>query len=272
MIMMMAVFFLMIMMMTVFFLMVMMVVMFLPVLMVMMPTAAHTVLVIVMMMLMLFGMFQQFFHHIIQIVHPFDGLQDRLAFQFLPGSGDNSGLFVVLTNQFHCRLQFLLGDIAGSAQNNCPRMFNLIDKKFPEILNIHFALGGIHHCHGAVDLHLQIGGHILHRSHHIGELSHAGGLNQHSIRLVGGQHLFQGRAKVPHQGAADTAGIHLLDLNSCVLQKAAVNADLTELVFYQHNLGVLQGLLYQLLNQRSLACPQKAGYNINLCHDSYFLS
>ena len=60
--------------------------------------------------------------------------------------------------------------------------------------------------------------------------------------------LVQGLAEVPHQGAADAAGVHLGDLDAGLLEEAAVNADLAELVFDQHDLLALQGVLQQLFN------------------------
>ena len=56
------------------------------------------------------------------------------------------------------------------------------------------------------------------------------------------------------------------------LQKAAVNADLAELVFDQHQLLALIGLLQQLFDERRLARAQKAGNNVNFCHGYDFLS
>ena len=56
------------------------------------------------------------------------------------------------------------------------------------------------------------------------------------------QHLPQRLAEVAHQGAADAAGVHLGDLDAGVLEKAAVNADLTELIFDQNDLLRLRRL------------------------------
>src|SRR5699024_2219451 len=53
------------------------------------------------------------------------------------------------------------------------------------------------------------------------------------------------------------------------LQKAAVDADLAELVLDQHHLLPLEGLTDQLFDQSRFACAQKAGKNIDLgCHIS----
>ena len=47
------------------------------------------------------------------------------------------------------------------------------------------------------------------------------------------------------------------DLDAGFLQEAAVNADLTELVFDQHQLFALEGLRQQLLDEGRLTGTQK---------------
>ena len=78
--------------------------------------------------------------------------------------------------------------------------------------------------------------------------------------------LAQRLAEIAHQGAADAAGVHLGHLNAGLLHEAAVDADLAEFVFDQHDLLARQGFLKQLLDQRGLARAQEAGENINLRH------
>ena len=75
-----------------------------------------------------------------------------------------------------------------------------------------------------------------------------------------------GLAEVPHQRAADAPGVHLGDLHPGVLEEAAVNADLTELVFDENDLLPLQGLVQQLFDECGLSGPQKAGDHVDFCH------
>ncbi|SCJ73638.1 Uncharacterised protein [uncultured Blautia sp.] len=62
-------------------------------------------------------------------------------------------------------------------------------------------------------------------------------------------HVLQRLVEVPHQGAADAPGGHLADLHAGLLQKAAVNADLAELVLDQHQLFAGKGLRQQLFDK-----------------------
>ena len=65
--------------------------------------------------------------------------------------------------------------------------------------------------------------------------------------------LFQGFAEISDQTAADAARIHLIDLYAGILEEAAVNADLAEFVFDQHDLLTLVSFFDQFLDQRRLA-------------------
>ena len=59
----------------------------------------------------------------------------------------------------------------------------------------------------------------------------------------------QSGAEITHQRAADAAGVQLIDLDAGLLQEAAVNADLTELVLDQHHLLTLKSVLQKLFDQ-----------------------
>src|SRR5699024_12145092 len=72
-----------------------------------------------------------------------------------------------------------------------------------------------------------------------------------SVGVVLVHHLAQGLAEVAHQGAADAPGVQLVDLDARLLQKAAVDADLAELVLDQHHLLPLEGLTDQQVDRKS---------------------
>ena len=145
-------------------------------------------------------------------------------------------------------LQLFIGHTLGTADNNGSRMLNLIIEKLTEVLHIHLTFLSIYYHYRAVDMHIHRSGHIFHCLYHIRELTHSGRLNENPIRCIGIQHFLQCSSKISHQGAADTAGVHLIHLNTSILQESAVNADLTKLVFNQYNLLALEGFLQKLLN------------------------
>ena len=128
---------------------------------------------------------------------------------------------------------------------------------------IHLHLVHIGHGDKAVQLHIQMLSHAFHSAGHIGELAHAGGLDDDAVGVVLLHHLLQGGAEIAHQRAADAAGVQLVDLDAAFLQKAAVNADLAELVLDQHHLLAGKGLFDELFDQGSFTGTKEAGENID---------
>ena len=107
---------------------------------------------------------------------------------------------------------------------------------------------------------------VLHGTDNVAQLANAGRLDQDAVRMISLHDLFQRLTEVAHQGAADAAGVQLVDLNASLTHKAAVNADLAEFVFDQHQLFAYIALTDQLLNQSGFTGAQKAGEYCNFCH------
>ena len=225
--------------------------------------AALLVMVVVVMMLVRFLLQPgQFGLQRVLFLH---GLQHLGSGQILPGGGDDGGGLVVAAQQGHNILQLLFGHSGGAGQDDAAGVFDLVVEELTEVLHIHLALVGVGHGGEAVEdglLHFQ----PLNGADNVGQLAHTGGLDQDAVGVVLLQHLTQGFAEIAHQTAADTAGVHLGDLDAGILQKAAVNADLTELVLDEHQLFALIGFLNELLDQRGLTGAQKAGKNVDLGH------
>ena len=79
--------------------------------------------------------------------------------------------------------------------------------------------------------------------------------------------LNQRPSEIANQRAADAAGVHLVDLNSRLLHKAAVDADLAEFVLNEDELFSGIGFLDHLFDQGCLASTQKTGVDVNNCHE-----
>ena len=169
--------------------------------------------------------------------------EDGFAVQLVPGRCENGGAGVLLPQQCNGGLQFLLTELLSPGEDNRPGRLNLIIIELAKVLHIDLDLCGVRHSDKAVQLHIRnLGGGILHRHNHIAELANAGGLNQNPVRLKLGLNILEGLVEVPHQRTADASGGHLADLHAGLLQKAAVNADLTELIFDEHQLLPREGL------------------------------
>ena len=193
------------------------------------------------------------------------GGNQLLTGELAPGGGDDGGNLVVLPQQLHGGIQLGLGNGIGTGQDDGGGSLHLIIVEFSEVLGIDLDLARIHNSHGVAQGHIRAG-HLVNRADNIGQLAHAGGLDDDPVGMVLPNHLLQGLAEVTHQRAADAAGVHLRNIDVGILQEAAVNADLAELILNQHQLLALVALGNHLLDQRSLASAQEAGVNINLCH------
>ena len=200
--------------------------------------------------------------------HLLHGGEDHLAVQLVPGGGEDGGVGVLLPQHGRGGLQLLLGQLLGPGEDDGPGGFDLVVVELAEVLHIDLHLGGVGHGDVAVQHHVgDLGNGVLHGHHHVAELAHAGGLNEDAVRVELLLHVLQCLAEVAHQGAADAPGGHLGDLDAGLFQKAAVNADLAEFVFDQHQLLTLEGLGEELLDEGGLAGAQESGDNVDFRHE-----
>ena len=246
---------------------------------VMMAAAAHTVFVIVVVMMVMLlvlvlvgvlfvGLCSHGDQLCLEVVLGGHGLQDLLTGQLVPCGGHDGSGGVLLAQQGDCSGDLFLAGGLGAAEQDAACVADLVVVELAEVLHIHLDLVHIGHGDKAVQLHIQMLGHAFHSAGHVGELAHAGGLDHDAVGVVLLHHLLQGGAEVAHQRAADAAGVQLVDLDAAFLQKAAVNADLAELVLDQNDLLAGKGLFDELFDQRSLTGTQEAGENIDFGHDS----
>ena len=242
---------------------------------VMMLVVIVLIMVVVMVMRMLGGLLlmggNQLLHHIVQRGVGLHRLTELLAGQLVPRRGDQRGAGVVLTDQLHSGLQLGLGDVLGPAQDDTACCLDLVVIELTEVLHIELDLGGVRHGNRCAENGFMLCG-LLHRHHHVRELADAGGLDQDAVGVVVVDHLLQRSAEVAHQRTADAAGIHLGDLNAGLLEKATVNANLTEFVFDQNQLLPLIGLGDHLFDQRGFSCAEETGVNVNCRHRNPFFS
>ena len=194
------------------------------------------------------------------------GLQDLLAGQGVPGGGDDGSGGVLLTQHGHSGGDLLLGGVLGAAQDDAACVADLVVVELTEVLHIHLDLVDVGHGNEAAQLNIQMLGHALDSAGHVGQLADAGGLDDDAVGVVLLHHLLQSGAEIAHQRAADAAGVQLIDLDAGLLQKAAVDADLAELVLDEHDLLACKGLFDELLDKGGLTGAKEAGENIDLGH------
>ena len=185
--------------------------------------------------------------------------------ELAPGGGDDGGNLVVLPQQLHGGIQLGLGHRIGTGENDGRGGLHLVVVELAKILGVDLDLACVYHGHGIAQGHVRPGD-LVHGTDHIGELTHAGGLNDDPVRVVLRDHLFQRLAEVAHQRAADAAGIHFRNIDARILEEAAVNADLTEFIFDQHQLLALIPLLDHFLDEGGFTGTQEAGVDVYFGH------
>ena len=231
--------------------------------------AVLVVIVVVMLVMMVVDLLHQSVGHGLLL----NGGEDGLAVQLIPGGGEDDGLGVLLTKHGHRLLQLLLGQLLGAGEEDGAGGLHLIVVELAEVLHVDVDAGAVAHHHVAVEGQLGDGlGSLLHRADDVGQLAHAGGLDEDAVGLELLVDILQSLSEIAHQSAADAAGVHLGDLHAGLLQEAAVNADLTEFVFDEDDLFAHEGLGQQLFDEGGLAGAQKAGDNVDFCHVSNLFS
>ena len=220
------------------------------------------IVVMVVLVLSLLGKELQLLFKGILVLHR---LENLCAGELIPRGGNDGGVLVVLAQQSDAGFKLFGLDTVRAAQNDGVCVLDLVVIELAEVLHVHFALVCIGNGGEAIQrnvFHVQ----VLHGTDHIAQLAYAGRLDQNAVRVVGLQHLTQRLAEVAHKAAADAALAHLGDFNAGVLQKAAVNGNLAELVFDEDELFALKSFGDQLADQRGFACAEEAGKNIDFRH------
>ena len=220
------------------------------------------IVVMVVLVLGLLGKELQLFFKGILVLHR---LENLCAGELIPRGGNDGGVLVVLAQQSDAGFKLFGLDTVRAAQNDGVCVLDLVVIELAEVFHVHFALVCIGNGGEAIQrnvFHVQ----VLHGTDHIAQLAYAGRLDQNAVRVVGLQHLTQRLAEVAHKAAADAALAHLGDFNAGVLQKAAVNGNLAELVFDEDELFALKSFGDQLADQRGFACAEEAGKNIDFRH------
>ena len=209
---------------------------------VVMSAAALVVVIVLMVMTVMVMLLQKRTKGVLQRVALLHGTENILTVQRVPGRRDKGCLGVVLTKLCHRRHKLLLVHALRMRQNNRRGTAHLVVKELAEVLHIHFALFRINDGGEAVELGIC----VLHGrggANNVGQLADARGLDDDAVGVVFVDDRGQRLGEITDEGAADAARIHLGDLNTCLLQKSAVDTDLAELVFDENDLLACVGLV-----------------------------
>ena len=78
----------------------------------------------------------------------FHSLQKLRSGQFIPGSSNQCGIGIMLSQQRHSGIQFRLGDGIGTGQDDGGSSFDLVVVELTEVLAVDLYLSCIHHGNG----------------------------------------------------------------------------------------------------------------------------
>ena len=199
------------------------------------------------------------------------GLQDLLTGQLVPCGGHDGSGGILLPQHGDRSGDLLLAGGLGAAQDDAACVADLVVVELTEVLHIHLDLVDVGHGDEAAQLNIQMLGHALDSAGHVGQLADARGLDDDAVGVVLLHHLLQSGTEIAHQRAADAACVQLVDLDAGLLQEAAVDADLAELVLDEHDLLAGKGLFDELLDKGGLTGAKEAGENIDIRHNAVCL-
>ncbi len=193
------------------------------------------------------------------------GITQLSTGQLAPRRGDDGGYLIVLPEHGNSHIQLLLRNGIGTGQNDGGGGFDLVVIELAKVLHVDLDLACIDHRNSKAQGHV-LGSDLLHSGDHIRQLAYTGGLDDDAVRAIFLNDLGQCTAKITHQRATDTTGVHFGNVDACLLQKTAVNTDLAKFILDQHQFLSCVSFADHLFDQRGLACPQKARINIDFCH------
>ena len=225
-------------------------------------TALLIVVVVVMVVLMLI---LKCLYRVSKGVSSLHSGENILAIKSVPGGSHDNGGLVMLAEKSNALGNLLIPCRLGVGENDAGGVCYLIVIELAEVLHIHFALVNVGNGGKAIEgCTVLLGG--LRRTDNVGQLADARGLDNNSVGVVFLKHLYKCLREIAHQRAADTARVHLSDLNARIGEKSAVNTYLAKLVLNKDDTLTCVRLLDQLLDQRGLTRTEKAGEYINFRH------
>ena len=191
--------------------------------------------------------------------------ENVLTVKEIPGSSHDNGLRIVLTKERNALGNLLILGTLCMGENDRGSVLNLVVIELAKVLHIHLALINVGNGGKAVKMCAMILS-SLGCADNVRELTNSRGLDDDSIGIILLKNLNKSLGKIANKRAADTAGVHLGNLDTCIGKEAAVYTDLAKLVLNENNLLTCVCLFNQLLDKRGFTCAKEAGKYINICH------
>ena len=211
-------------------------------------------IVVMMVMLVLLG-FKKGGSHVSGCDGLFDSLEDLNSRELVPGRGDDLRMIVDRADEFYGLIELVLCDVARTAEDYRSRVLDLVFIEFLEVLEVNAALGSVDDSNSSADLSAF---NALDCSNDVREFAYAGGLDEDPVGRELIDDFLEGRAEIAYEAAADTAGVHLGDLDARFLEETAVDSDLAEFVLDEDKLCSVVSVSNELFDERCLSCSEKS--------------
>ncbi len=224
------------------------------------------VIVVMVMMTVLVMLVHKIVQALFKGVLAFCGGKNCLSVDLIPGSRNYRCVLIDGADYIDALLQLVFSDTVGTRKDDSGRIFYLIAVKFRKVLHIHLALACVDHRAKSRDRKI-VTVRVFDCLDNVGKLTDARRLDNDS---VGRKFLFDLRkrlAEITDERATDAARVHLGNFNAGLLEKSAVDSDLTELVFDKNDLLSRISFLDELLNKRGLSRAEEARIYIYFCHN-----
>ena len=185
--------------------------------------------------------------------------------KLVPRCSNDGGIRVVLSDKLERGMDFIFLCNIGMRKNYARSIGNLVVVELTKVLHIHLTLVDVGNGSKAVEL-CALGVRGANSLDNVGKLTDTAGLYNNAVGVEFVKHLNERLGKIADQGAADTARVHLGNLNTRVLKETAVDAYLAKLILDKHELFTLVRFLDKLFYKRCFACSEEAGKNIYFRH------
>ena len=226
---------------------------------------AMLVVIVVMMLVMMLMLLLELCKCALESVLLLHSGEDILAVELVPRSGNDSSGRVVLSDELDCRLNLLCLGKVGVGEDDGGCVGDLVVIELAKVLHIHLTLVNVGNGGEAIELGVR-SLNRLNSLDNVGELTYSAGLDDNSVGVELVKHLDKRLGKIADEGATDTTGVHLGDLDACVLKESAVDTDLAEFVLDKNELFAAVCFLNKLLYKCGLAGSEEAGKNIYFRH------
>ena len=195
-----------------------------------MPVLVIVVIVVTMFVLVLVDLVLKLFELGGERVAVLHCVEYALAVQLRPRGGDDSRLGIALSYELYRGGELLVARHVCMAEHNAGGVLYLVVEEFAKVLHVHLALIGVDdRRHGIYLAVVELS--AFDGLGDVRELAHARRLDEYSVGVIFGDHLFERLGEIADERTADTAGVELVDGYARLLHEAAVHAYFAEFVF-----------------------------------------